>query len=59
MTYIQRTGPDTVAQIARALQIDRANVYRILRAIYGPEFRLRWHDCTDTAPDAGELPLAA
>ena len=35
--------PDTVAQSARALKIDRANVYRILRAIYGPDFRNSWN----------------
>lgn len=59
LTYIRRAKPDTVAQIARVLQIDRANVYRILRAIYGPNFRQRWRDSDDVGDDGAGLPLAA
>lgn len=42
LTYIKRAKPDTVAQIARALNVDRSQVYRILKAIYGADFRSRW-----------------
>lgn len=59
LNYIDRHHPATVMQIARAMQIDRANVYRILRAVYGPEFRDRWHVGARTDREAMRLPLAA
>jgi len=37
--YIERHQPKTVMQIARAMQIDRGQLYRILHAAYGPDFR--------------------
>lgn len=57
--YIDRANPSTVAQIARALQIDRAQVYRILRALYGPNFRQRWHDSAETDCGGTGVPIAA
>lgn len=40
--YIEAHNPETVAQIARALSVDRSQVYRVLRAVYGPDFREKW-----------------
>lgn len=57
--YIRRAKPDTVAQIARALKIDRAQVYRILRAIYGPDFRQRWHESDDMEEKGSRVANAA
>lgn len=57
--YIAKHRPGTVMQIARAMQIDRAQLYRILHAAYGPDFRLRWHDSAKTGAEDITLPLAA
>ena len=59
LSYIQRADPDTVAQIARALNVDRSSIYRILRAAYGPNFRQRWHDSAQTMPEGVQMPQAA
>lgn len=48
LTYIAKHNPSTVMQIARSLQIDRAQVYRILHAAYGPNFRQRWRVSDET-----------
>lgn len=59
MNYIASHNPATVMQIARCLQIDRAQVYRILRAAYGPNFRQRWPHGATIALDGPQPPLAA
>ena len=40
--YIEKQRPATVMQIVRATGADRARVYRILWAEYGPNFRELW-----------------
>lgn len=40
--YIETHHPATVMQIVRATGADRARVYRILWATYGPNFRELW-----------------
>ena len=59
VNYIQRNHPTTVMQIARVMGIDRAQVYRILRAAYGPNFRQQWPLRADTSVDHTGVPLAA
>lgn len=59
LNYIDRHHPATVMQIARAMQIDRANVYRILRAAYGPNFRDTWRVGAIAAPDGMRIAIAA
>lgn len=43
LTYINHHRPATIMQVARATGVDRANIYRILRATYGPNFRQAWN----------------
>ena len=57
--YIDTHHPATVIQIARALRIDRAQLYRVLRAAYGPNFRQRWPLGAKTDVTLPGLPLAA
>lgn len=59
LSYIQRNNPATVMQVCRALQVDRSSVYRILRAVYGPNFRQRWHDSEEMDQSLTEMPFAA
>lgn len=59
LTYIEKHRPGTVMQIARAMQIDRAQLYRILHAAYGRNFRDRWPVGAETASDGIHLPIAA
>lgn len=59
LSYIERVRPTTVMQIARAMQIDRAQVYRILHAAYGPNFRSEWSQGRETSADHTGLPIAA
>lgn len=42
LNYIETHRPSTVMQIVRATGADRARVYRILWATYGPNFREMW-----------------
>lgn len=48
MHYIASHRPATVMQIVRGTGADRARVYRILWAAYGPDFRQRWHMGAET-----------
>jgi hypothetical protein len=59
LNYIARHKPDTVMQIVRATGADRTHVYRILRAAYGPKFRLRWHESAETGLNHARLAKAA
>jgi hypothetical protein len=59
LNYIEKHQPKTVIQIARALQMDRAQLYRVLHAAYGPDFRQRWPLSAETASSHNGLPLAA
>jgi hypothetical protein len=42
LKYVSAHRPDTIMQIVRATGADRARVYRILWAAYGPNFRDLW-----------------
>lgn len=57
--YIEKHQPRTVIQIARALQMDRAQLYRVLHAAYGPDFRQRWPLSAETVSNHTDLRLAA
>lgn len=57
--YIARHNPATVMQVCRALQVDRSSVYRILRAVYGPNFRQRWQHGAMMGADGARIPQAA
>lgn len=59
LNYITKQQPKTVIQIARALQIDRAQLYRILHAAYGPDFRQRWPLGASMPETHAQISLAA
>ncbi len=39
LSYIEKHQPKTIMQVVRATGADRRHVYRILMAVYGPNFR--------------------
>lgn len=39
LNYIEKHRPETIMQIVRATGADRRHIYRILMAVYGPNFR--------------------
>lgn len=59
LNYIEKHRPETIMQVVRATGADRAHVYRILWATYGPNFRLRWQERAETGPDHAKVALAA
>lgn len=48
LDYLAENGPCPVIQVARETGIDRSYVYRVLYAVYGQNFRLRWHESAKT-----------
>jgi hypothetical protein len=59
LNYWNAHGPCSIMQVCRALGVDRSSIYRILRAVYGPDFRQRWPQGANTPADRVTIPLAA